>query len=315
MVRGMNMKTSTILVRTPRRNRIRRGSPIVSALFYIIIAILCFAAAYPIYYVIIKSISDPVRAVKENITFLPAGFYLGLYKPIVMDIMMWRSYAFTIFYTAANTLLVLLTSIMGAYPLASPKLRGRKLVVFYMLIPMFFYGGMIPSFLNNLQLGLYNNVWAMIIPGGVNIGYIILLRTYFFSSVPAELRESAEMDGAGVLKILTKIYVPLAKPVLAVIAIYCIVGNWNSWFGAMIYLPNPDLHPLQMYLRRVLVAQTVDLTQNVTRDMLDEAVRQSLSAQQMKYALIVFTTLPILMIYPFFQKHFVKGIMLGSLKG
>lgn len=298
-----------------KANRIKDGSPVVSFLFYAAVALLCFIAIYPMYYVIIKSISDPVLSLKQEVTFWPVGLYLGAYKPILTDPDMWRSYGYTIFYTATNTLLMLVTSVIGAYPLISPKLRGRKLLVVYLLIPMYFGGGLIPSFLNNVRLGLYDNVFAMIIPSAVGIFNIILVRTFFYSTVPAEMRESAEIDGAEVLTILTKIYIPLSKPVLAVIAIYTIVGNWNSWFGANIYLPDPDKQPLQMYLRRLIVTQTVDITKLVTKEQVEDAMRMSLSAQQMKYALIVFTTLPIILVYPMFQKHFVKGIMLGSLKG
>lgn len=298
-----------------KANHIKDGSSIVTFLFYAAVVFLCFITIYPMYYVIIKSISDPVLSLKQDVTFWPVGLYFGAYKPIITDPDMWRSYGYTIFYTTVNTILMLITSIMGAYPLISPKLRGRKLLVIYLLIPMYFGGGLIPSFLNNVRLGLYDNVFAMIIPSAVGIGNIILVRTFFHSTVPTELRESAEIDGAGVLTILTKIYIPLSKPVLAVIAIYTIVGNWNSWFGANIYLPHPEKQPLQMYLRRMIVTQTVDITKLATKEQVEDAMRMALSAQQMKYALIVFTTLPVLLVYPMFQKHFVKGIMLGSLKG
>ncbi len=296
-------------------NRIREGSRTVTFLIYAFITFLCFITIYPMYFCVIKSISDPLLSLKQPVTFWPAGFYLGLYKPIVTNMDMWRSYAYTIFYTISGTVLMLITSVLGAYPLVSKKLRGRKLIVAYLLIPMYFSGGLIPSYMNNIRLGLYNNVWVMIIPGAVGIWNIILVRTYFSTSVPNELVESAEIDGAGCMTILAKIYVPLSKPVLAVIAIYTIVGKWNDWFTAMVYLRKTSIQPLQMYLKRLLVSQTVDISKMMTQENIAEAIRQSVSAQQMKYALIVFVTLPIILVYPMFQKYFVKGIMLGSLKG
>ena len=296
-------------------NRIREGSRTVTFLIYAFITFLCFITIYPMYFCVIKSISDPLLSLKQPVTFWPAGFYLGLYKPIVTNMDMWRSYAYTIFYTISGTVLMLITSVLGAYPLVSKQLRGRKLIVAYLLIPMYFSGGLIPSYMNNIRLGLYNNVWVMIIPGAVGIWNIILVRTYFSTSVPNELVESAEIDGAGCMTILAKIYVPLSKPVLAVIAIYTIVGKWNDWFTAMVYLRKTSIQPLQMYLKRLLVSQTVDISKMMTQENIAEAIRQSVSAQQMKYALIVFVTLPIILVYPMFQKYFVKGIMLGSLKG
>ena len=296
-------------------NRIREGSRTVTFLIYAFITFLCFITIYPMYFCVIKSISDPLLSLKQPVTFWPAGFYLGLYKPIVTNMDMWRSYAYTIFYTISGTVLMLITSVLGAYPLVNKKLRGRRLIVVYLLIPMYFSGGLIPSYMNNIRLGLYNNVWVMIIPGAVGIWNIILVRTYFSTSVPNELVESAEIDGAGCMTILAKIYVPLSKPVLAVIAIYTIVGKWNDWFTAMVYLRKTSIQPLQMYLKRLLVSQTVDISKMMTQENIAEAIRQSVSAQQMKYALIVFVTLPIILVYPMFQKYFVKGIMLGSLKG
>ena len=226
---------------------------------------------------------------------------------------MWRAYGNTIFYVAATTVLMLLFCVLCAYPLCTPGLIGKKVLVTFLLIPMYFSGGLIPTFLIMNKLHLYNNVWAIILPGAISIWNIILTKTYF-SSIPETIRESASIDGANHFKILFRIYMPLAVPILAVVAIYTIVITWNSWFNAMVYLPNPDLQPLQLYLRRVLIENTVDLTKLPMNEVAD-AIKRSLSTVQLKYAMIIFTTLPVLFAYPFFQKHFVKGIMVGSLKG
>ena len=192
-------------------------------------------------------------------------------------------------------------------------LHGRKFFVTYLLIPMYFGGGLIPSFLLINQLGIYNTRWAIIIPSAFSIWNLILVRT-FFSSLPEELRESAKMDGAGHLRILFQIFLPLSKAILAVVAIYSIVGQWNSWFNAQVYLPSTSLQPLQMYLKRVLVQLSVDLRTTTSVEM-EEAVAKMFSATQLKYSMIIFTTLPIIFTYPFFQKYFIKGVMVGSLKG
>ena len=213
---------------------------------------------------------------------------------------------------------MLATTLLVAYPLTRPNLKGRKACVIFLLIPMYFSGGMIPSFILITKLGLYNTPWATILPGAYGIWNIILCKTYL-QSIPHELAEAAYIDGAGNMQALTRIYLPLAKPVLAVISIYTIVGIWNSWFGAKLYQPNPAIQPVQLYLQKVLVEQSVDLSkmmeQNMTQEMMEAMTAKAMSARQLKYSMIVVVTLPIIMVYPMFQKHFVKGVMLGSLKG
>jgi putative aldouronate transport system permease protein len=286
----------------------------------ILIVLLCCCAAlitiYPMYYVLILSVSNPAEAAKGDIFIWPRGFYTGSYEVIVTDVKMWQSAALSVFYVVAGTFMALLTSVLVAYPLARPNLRFRKAVVIFLIIPMYFGGGLIPSFLLYYNLGLYNTVWAMILPG-FGIWNIILVRTYF-KTIPSELSDSAQMDGANNFQSLWHIFLPLSKPVLAVIAIYTIVGIWNSWFNALVFLPNKELHPLQLYLQRVLIAQSVDLTKiDKFADIkaAEAMVHQALSARQLKYSMIMFVTLPIIMVYPMFQKHFIKGVMLGSLKG
>lgn len=295
-------------------NKIKDGSTTVDVIVYILAGIICFITIYPMYYVIIRSISDPLESLAKNVTFYPRGLYFGTYKLIVSDTQMWRAYFNTIIYVLAGTGLMLLTSVMAAYPLVSTKLIGRKWVVRFLLVPMYFSGGMIPSFILMNKLNLYDNRLAMILPGAVGIMNIILTRTYF-TTIPTSLSESAEIDGANIYQILYRIFIPLSKPILAVVAIYTIVSIWNSWFAAMIYLPSSDKHPLQMYLQRLLIAQTIDINELKTQEELIAAQEAALSATQMKYAMIVFITMPIIFVYPLFQKHFIKGIMLGSLKG
>lgn len=291
---------------------IRHGSRTADVIFVLAALLICLATLYPFYFVVIMSISSPMEAAAMNVFWYPKGFYLGSYELIVGDAKMWRAYMNTVIYVSCGTLLNCLMAVLGAYPLTVRNLAGRKWVVRYLLIPMYFGGGLIPSYLLINKLGLYNSMGAIIIPGAVGIWNIILVRTYF-STIPESLKESAFVDGASHLQLLFKIMVPLSKPIMAVIAIYTIVGIWNSWFDALVYLPNEKLHPLQMYLYRVVVQQTVDLKMLSMQDA-QEAAANMLSNIQLKYSIIVFTTLPVLFTYPFFQKYFVKGALLGSLK-
>ena len=206
---------------------IREGSPIANALIYLITGICCLITVYPMYYVLIRSVSAPEHALLGDMFLLPKGFDLTSYKVIFGDATMWQAYGNTLLYVVATTVLMLLFCTLCAYPLCMPSLVGKKYVVTYLLIPMYFSGGLIPTFLVMNRLGLYNNIWAIILPGSISIWNIILTRTYF-ASIPDTIRESASIDGANHFTILWRIYVPLAKPILAVIAIYTIVITWNS---------------------------------------------------------------------------------------
>ena len=294
------------------KNRIREGNRFCTFLIYFMAALVCLITLYPMYYVLILSISAPAQAATLHVYLYPKGFYLGSYKMLCTNMQMWKAYVNTIFYTTSVTLLMLLTCMLCAYPLTT-HLIGRKFVVFYLLVPMYFGGGLIPTYLLMTKLHLYNNVFAVIIPCCFSIWNIILTKSYL-SSIPETLREAAKIDGANHFRILFEIYFPLSKPILAVLAIYTIVGTWNSWFQAMIYLPNTDIQPLQLYLRRVLIDSTVDLKKLATMSEVESAVAAKLSADQLKYSMIIFTILPVLFTYPFFQKYFIKGVMLGSLK-
>lgn len=280
-------------------------------IIYTVVIALAFVTVYPMYYVLINSISEPAEVIKGGIYWLPRGFSLEAFKNIAAEAELWRSYAYTIFYIAAQTVLMEITCLLVAYPLTSKRLIGRKFVIWFLLVPMYFSGGMIATYLVYSRYGLYNNVWALIIPGSYSVYNIILVRT-FLTSVQEGIREAAKIDGANNFQILTRIYVPLAKPVMAVIAIYTIVGVWNSWFPSLVYQPDRSIQPLQMYLRRVLVEQAP--SGNVGMEEAKRMLEIQLSNFQKRYSLIIFTTLPIIFVYPFFQKYFIKGVMVGSLK-
>ena len=273
---------------------------------------------YPMVYVAACSISDPLAVIAGKVVLWPVGFSLKAYEMVIFNVEYWRSMLNTVGYVIANCICMFLTTVMMAYPLTRPNLKYRKFVTYFLLIPMYFGGGMIPSFILITKLGLYNNPLALILPGSVSIWNIILCRT-FMSSLPNELIEAALIDGCSQFGTFRKIVLPLSKPVIAVIMIYTIVGTWNAWFGASIYTTKEELWPVQLYLRHLLAASNSTTDEKLLEGLTEEAYKAlretELSANQIKYAMILLTTAPIIAVYPMFQKHFTKGIMLGSLKG
>jgi putative aldouronate transport system permease protein len=294
------------------KNKIREGNIAASVVMYILAAFVIFITLYPFYYVLILSLSEPHHALTMDVYTVPKGFTLGAYQVIVRDTKMWRALFNTVMYVISITGLVLITSVLGAFPLTYKGLAGRKIINTYLLITMFFSGGLIPTFLLVLKLGMYNTPLALIIPSSFSVWYIILVKSYF-SSVPETLREAAKIDGANVYQILFRVYMPLSVPIVAVIAVYSIVNTWNSWFSALVYLPSLDWQPLQLFLRRILVESQAP-TGVLSPDAAKEMVQRRLAYAQLKYALIIFSSLPVIFTYPFFQKYFMRGIMLGSLK-
>ena len=267
------------------------------------------------YYVLVLSLSAPREALTMSVYWWPKGFFLDSYTRILSDNQLWTSYRNTIIYCSSRAVLTLLTSVMAAYPLTVPHLFGRKFVTMFLLIPMYVTGGIIPEFILMTKLGLYNTPWALILPGSYSIWYIILVRSYF-RTVPEALRESAKIDGANSYQILKDVFLPTSKPILAVVALYTIIGVWNSWYHASVYITDREWQPLQLFLRRVLVEQTEQLanTAFVDAEAAERAQEQQISNNQLKYTIIIISSLPMLIAYPFFQKYFVQGVMLGSLK-
>jgi putative aldouronate transport system permease protein len=293
-------------------NKVREGSRIATAIMYVLAVFVVFITLYPMYYVLILSLSEARHAATMEVYTIPRGFNLDAYRILVLDPKIWRFFANTVMYAVSGMVLMLITSVLGAFPLTFKSLIGRKYINTYLLITMFFSGGLIPAFLLILRLGIYDTPLALIIPSCFSVWNIILTKSYL-STIPETLREAAKIDGANVYQILLRIYLPLSIPILAVIAVYTVVGVWNSWFSALVYLPHVDWQPLQLYLRRMLVNAEAP-AQVMSPDAAKELAALRLSYVQVKYAMIIFSSLPILFSYPFFQKYFMKGIMLGSLK-
>ncbi len=279
---------------------------------YLIVGFMGFITVWPFLYIFSMSISSQEEVLKQSIYLFPKGFSIAAYQKIFINDAIWRSYANTIFYTLSGTFLGIITSLLGAYPLSKNKLFGRKFLVMYLIITMYVSGGLIPTFILMSKLGLYNNYLVMIIPGIVSIWNIILVRT-FLKTIPYALTEAAIIDGASDMRILFKVMLPLSKPIIAVIALYTAVGIWNSWFSALIYLPDPKYHPIQLFLARVVVFNMSDLERGNNANAA-EALSALTTFLQMKYAVIMFVSLPIICVYPFLQKYFLKGALIGSLK-
>ena len=284
----------------------------------VVMVMASLVCLYPLLFVISCSVSDTSAVLANKVILWPVGFSVEMYKLILKDPSFWIGFRNSTFYVVVSCLLTLVNTVSVAYPLTRPNLKGRKLLTLYLLITMYFSGGMIPSFIVVSKLGLYNTVWALLLP--CYSAYNIILCRTFMASLGNELVDSAFIDGANQFQTLIRIVLPLCKPVLAVIMIYTIVGVWNSWLGAQIYTTKQNIQPLQIYLQRIinqtnLLNMSGDLMKNLPIEVRQYYAKMQLSAKQIRYAAIVLVSLPILMVYPMFQKHFAKGVMLGSLKG
>ena len=277
-------------------------------LILLIMLLVIVVCLYPLVYVLSMSISDPLAAARREVWLLPKGFSVSSYQIIFENQQVWRSYYNTIYYTVFGTIINVVMTIILAYPLSRRNLFLRNRISIMVTFTMFFGGGLVPSFILINQLGLYNTRWAILIPSAISAYNMIIAKT-FFQSIPESLIESAKLDGASDLRILFSIVFPLSMPIISVLVLYYAVGHWNSYFPALLYLNDADLQPLQLYLRRILIENTGELSGDMAI-----SVDKSLAAMQLKYSIIIVSTLPILCIYPFLQKYFVKGVMIGAIK-
>ena len=277
----------------------------------ILIGFLVLITLSPLLYVLIASFMDPFILRSQGLSLNPANWSLDGYKRVLQDPAIIRGFVNSIFYSFTYSALTVAVSILTAYPLSKQKLVGKRPITIFLMITMFIGGGLVPTYLLVKNLGMLNTVWAIILPGSINVWNIILARTYF-KQLPAELEEAAIIDGANEMQIFFKIMLPLAKPIIFVLFLYAFVGQWNSYFDAMIYLNDADLQPLQLVLRKILIQNQPQ------QDMIGSATQMAEMAQLaelIKYSTIVISSLPLLVMYPFFQKYFDKRMMAGSLKG
>jgi putative aldouronate transport system permease protein len=292
---------------------------VFNAINIFLLALLLLIVAYPLYFVVIASFSDATLVGSGKVIFAPKGITFAGYEMVLAYSDVWIGYRNTIFYALAATLINLAVTLPAAYALARRDFRWRRFFTTVFMVPMFFGGGLIPFYLLITQTLHWNDtIWVMIVPGATGFMQMMIARTFFQTTIPEELRESAEIDGASNFLIFFRIVLPLSTAIIAVQALQCAVGNWNAYFNAMMYLSDREgrnLKSLQVVLRNILVlSQSQAAISEKMADQTNYAEFQQ-KAEQLKYALIIVSCIPILLVYPFVQKYFVKGIMVGSIKG
>lgn len=278
---------------------------------YALSGIILLAIAYPLYFIIIASFSNPSEVANGNVWLWPSQFTLDGYKELLRHDDIWTGYLNTILYTLVGTLIGLFVNISAAYALSRRDLVGRRLITFFFIFTMFFNGGLIPTYFTIRDFHLYDTFWVMVLPFSVAVYNMIVARTFFDSSMPKELLDAAQIDGCGNLRFFFSIALPLSKAVIAVIALYIAVAQWNSYFNALVYIRSENLKPLQLVVRNILITNQ-SLVGAGDGLAAQEAMRLS---NLMKYAVIIITTVPIMCVYPFVQKYFSQGVMIGAIKG
>lgn len=302
------------MARNPNKIRSTRSDRIFDVCNYIFLSIVGILVLYPLYFVLIASISDPNAVNNGQVVLYPVGFSLEGYQKLFEDSRIWVGYRNTIFYTVLGTALNLLLTLITAYPLSRKDLAGKKIFTFYFLFTMFFNGGLIPTYLQVSDLGLYNTPIVLIVLGAINIYNMVIAKSFFENTISDDLREAAEIDGCGSFRFFLSIVLPLSKALIGVLVVYYAIGHWNEYFNALIYVSNKELQPLQMVLREILIQNsTVEMVMD--ESMMEELLRRERYANLIKYGIIVVASVPMLCVYPFVQKYFSKGVMLGSTKG
>lgn len=276
---------------------------LVNVLF---MAAIIAVTLFPVLNILAKSFSDLKNLTQDNVTFYPRGFNIETYRLVMADRMFWVNYGNTILYTLSGTLISLILTTLVAYPLSVARLRGKKLIITFIVVTMFFNGGMIPNYVLVKALGMRNTLWAIIIPGAISTFNVMVMKT-FFETIPRELEEAAVMDGMNTFQVLLRIILPLSKPILATMALFYAVGMWNNWFSSFLYLDHSEMYPVIIYLRNIVSGATMVEGGNA-------AEAAGAVTANIKAVTIVLTSVPILMVYPFLQRYFVKGIMIGSVK-
>jgi putative aldouronate transport system permease protein len=288
----------------------RSSDTVMEIVMYAVAVIFLIILIYPLYFIIIASFSDPSAVSGGQVWLFPKGFTLEGYQELLRHKNIWIGYRNTILYTIAGTAIGLVVNISAAYALSRKDLRGRKFLSLFFIFTMFFNGGLIPTFLTIRDFHLYDTFLVMVLPFSVGVYNIIVARTFFQTSIPGDLWEAAQIDGCGNLRFFTQVVLPLSKAIIAVLGLWIAVGHWNSYFNALIYLKNPNLHPLQLILRNILI--TNQMQSGIGSG---EAAQLALRlANMMRYSVIIVATVPIMCVYPFIQKYFNQGVMIGAVK-
>ena len=311
----MNIKRAAYeAVYTKKRKKIKDAveDKILYTCVTLVLILFAILVSYPLIYVLSASFSSPRAVISGKVILFPVDFSLEGYKAVFSHRHIVSGYRNTIFYTVAGTLINLIVTMTCAYPLSRKDFPMRNAFSWLFLFTMFFGGGLIPTYILMTQIKFVNTIWSMLIPGAISVYNMILARTFLSGSIPKDLHDAAQIDGCSDTSYFFRILMPLSKPIISVLTLYYAVGHWNSYFNAMIYLNDIHLFPLQLILRQILVANQIDLGDLVDVESL--VSKQGL-ADLLKYSLIVVSTVPIMCVYPFIQKYFIKGVMIGSIKG
>ena len=301
---------------THRKLKRARGDVIYDTVIFIILTFIFLVVAYPLYFVIISSISDPIEVSAGKVTLAPVGFTLDGYKEVFKTKTVMRGFFNSLIITVMGTSINLLVTIPTSYALSRPDFTLKRPITLFYILTMFVSGGMMPTYIIVRSTGILNTWWSLILPGCLGVYNMIVGRTFFKTNIPLELMEAAKLDGCGNTKFFIYVVLPLSGAITAILCLYYGVGHWNSYFSALIYIQKRELWPLQLELRNILVMNTSVATKQVmTEAELLEKKRLDALKEMMKYSLIIISSIPVLIIYPFVQKHFVKGVMIGSVKG
>ena len=292
-----------------RTMRTTRGEQVFNVVNIVVLFILGLTTLLPFLHVLAKSLSSQLAISLGQVTFLPVDLQIGTFQYVLEQDQFTGSFRNSVIITIAGTALALIMTVMIAYPLSKPKLKGRKFFMLVFVFVMLFSGGMVPNYLLYKTFGLVNTLWALIVPGMLSVFNILLVKT-FFEELPESVEESARIDGANNFTILFRIVLPMALPVLAAVGLFFAVAYWNNYFSAVLYITKPDLKPLQMYLYELISQSSPEMGMEIDADRMMNVDPESIRA-----ATIMLSTLPILCLYPFLQKYFVKGITIGSVKG
>lgn len=288
------------------------GEKIFEIVNIFVLSLLLVIVLYPLYFIVIASFSDPSAVNTGNVWLFPKGASLEGYRRIFADDQIWSGYGNTVFYTVTGTLLNVVITMMIAYPLSRKTFRFRGIIMVYLLITMYFNGGLIPTFLTVQGLGLENTRAVMILMGAVNVFNVIIARSFIENNIPDELFEAATIDGCSHFKFFCSFVLPLSKAGLAVLTLYYGISHWNEYMNALLYLRDSKLYSLQLILRSILIEN--QMQESMVADM-SSMLERAQAAELIKYGIVVVSSLPVLMIYPFLQKYFTKGTMIGSVKG
>jgi putative aldouronate transport system permease protein len=288
-----------------------RQDKVFNVVNYVVLGLFTLAVLYPLIYIISASVSDPLAVSSGRVWLWPVDINLDGYRAVIQYHSIVQGFLNSVWYAVVGSVVALALTLLAAYPLSRRDLFGRNGLMFFFTFTMLFSGGLIPTYLVVHDLGLLNTRWAIVLPGAMGVWNMIITRTYYQVTIPNELLEAARIDGCSDFQFFWRIALPLSKPIIAVNLLFVAVGQWNQFFNALIYLTNESLFPLQLVLREILIQNTIDPTQMDAAEMLRRQELRDL----LKYCLIVIAMVPPLLAYPFVQKHFVKGIMIGSLKG